>query len=144
MIPLSAALHSPPQKAMSSPRGRIWIVDDEPLVARSIGRMLSRQHDVAFFGSAQEALARIDAGEPFDLLLCDLMMPEMTGMDLLEALQARHPERVARTVFMTGGVFTERMRALLERVSNPVLEKPFDVKVLKALIARAMEGTVRA
>ena len=118
--------------------GSIWIVDDEPLVARSIGRMLGRAHKILFLTGAHEALERLQNGERFDLLLCDLMMPEMTGMDLLEVVKHTHPEYAHRMVFMTGGVFTDKMRELLESVNNPVLEKPFDVKVLRSLIANAL------
>ncbi len=63
-------------------RGRILIVDDEPLVANVIRRVLAKEHDVVTAIVAREALAMCAAGEKFDLILCDLMMPVMTGMEL--------------------------------------------------------------
>lgn len=59
----------------------VLVVDDEPLVRRSLERALSRKHDVVALGSASEALRRIDGGERFDAILCDLMMQGTNGID---------------------------------------------------------------
>ncbi|HMI93714.1 MAG TPA: response regulator, partial [Polyangiales bacterium] len=72
----------------------------------------------------------------FDVILCDLMMPHMTGMELHAKLLRSHPEQAKRMVFMTAGAFTPRARAFLESVPNPRLEKPFDPQSLRALIER--------
>jgi len=72
-------------------RGRILVVDDEKMVVSVIKRILSKEHDVVATVAAREALALCAAGEKFDLILCDLMMPEMTGMDLHRELSRVSP-----------------------------------------------------
>jgi CheY-like chemotaxis protein len=73
--------------------------------------------------------------QPFDLALCDLVMPDMTGMEVYEALRERHPGRERCLVLMTGGAFTERAREFLDRVPNVVLEKPFTLADLARVVA---------
>ena len=74
-------------------------------------------------GRRSRAIAK---GDRYDVILCDLMMPVMTGMDLYAEVVRVAPKLVGRLVFMTGGAFTPRARAFLESVSNPCLEKPLD------------------
>ncbi len=112
----------------------ILVIDDEPMVGRAISRMLVPPHRVVFVGSAAEALALLEAGR-FDTILCDLMMPEMTGMALYERLVAAAPASAARMVFLTGGAFTPEAADFLECVPNARLEKPFTLAQLRAAVA---------
>jgi CheY-like chemotaxis protein len=73
-------------------------------------------------------------GASFDVVLCDLMMPELTGMDVFERVVVERPELAARFVFMTGGAFTGRARDFLDRVDNERLDKPFDVVKVRELV----------
>jgi PAS domain S-box-containing protein len=133
----AAAEATPP--AVSARRGTILVVDDDVLVGRAIGRMLSPWHDVVTRSSAREALDELGrAPQGYDLLLCDLMMPEMTGMELHGRLRDLHPALAERTIFITGGAFTPSARDFLARVSNPRLEKPFDADGLRALVAEVL------
>jgi PAS domain S-box-containing protein len=118
-------------------RKRVLVVDDERLVGEAIARALAEENDVEVVTEARQALARIAKGDPFDLILCDLMMPVMTGMDLYAEIVRVAPKLVGRLVFMTGGAFTPRARAFLESVNNPCLEKPLDTSKLRSIIARA-------
>ena len=119
---------------MSEPAVRkILVVDDQPMLAKAIRRMLA-VHDVTVTGSAQDALARVEAGERFDVILSDLMMPGMTGMELYSAIAARVPEQATRMVFMTGGAFTAQARTFFDEVGCPTLEKPFDKAGLLAVL----------
>jgi CheY-like chemotaxis protein len=70
----------------------------------------------------------------YDVILCDLMMPEMTGMELHAQLETTQPERAARMVFVTGGAYTPAAMSFLERVPNPRLEKPFDPENLRTQV----------
>jgi PAS domain S-box-containing protein len=123
--------------AGAHPRRRVLIIDDERLVGEAIARSLSDDNDVSVVTDAGTGLARITAGERFDVILCDLMMPVMTGMDLYAEMMRLAPKHAGHLVFMTGGAFTPRARAFLESVVNPCLEKPLDMGKLRSLVARA-------
>jgi CheY-like chemotaxis protein len=119
-------------------RARILVIDDDPHVGNAVRETLAREHDVVALTSASEALRRLEGGESFDLILCDLMMPVMTGVDLHEILRRARPELAARMVFLTGGAFTARARTFLAEVPNPRLEKPFDPKSLRSFVRQLL------
>jgi CheY-like chemotaxis protein len=125
-----------PQFPVIGRRGRILVVDDEELVLRSVRRILSQEHDVLAMVSAEEALAVCAGGEKFDLILCDLMMPDMTGMDFHRELSLLAPEQAERMIFVTGGAFTEKARAFLSETPKEQLEKPFNSANLRAIVQR--------
>jgi len=114
-------------------RGRILVVDDEPLVGRSLKRHLSPHHDVVTVTRGREAIERALA-EPYDVILCDLMMPDVSGADVYDEVTAARPELADRFVFMTGGAFTQHGREFLQSVSAAVLSKPFDLPLLDQTI----------
>jgi CheY-like chemotaxis protein len=124
------------QLAVTARRGRILVVDDEELVLRSVRRILSQEHDVLAMISATDALALCAGGEKFDLILCDLMMPDMTGMDLHRELMLVAPEQADRMIFITGGAFTEKARAFLSETPKEHIDKPFYSANLRALVQR--------
>jgi len=95
------------------------------LDGKTIERILSPEHDVTVVTSAALALLKIDAGERFDALLSDLMMPEMTGMELYERLLRSVPDQAARMSFMTGGAFSPQAAEFLAKDSIRSIEKPF-------------------
>ena len=122
-----------------SGRARVVIVDDEPALGRTLTRALEDTHDVEATTSAKELLSRIDAGERFDVIISDLMMPEMTGMELYEHLQKSAPEQARRVIFLTGGAFTATAREFLAGVPNPTVEKPLQRKDLLSRIAAILQ-----
>jgi signal transduction histidine kinase len=115
-------------------RGRVLVVDDEPMVSTALRRVLAEDHDVVELNKAQDALARVQVGERFDVIVSDLMMPAMTGMDLYEALQKSVPEQASKMIFLTGGAFTARARTFLDTVPNLRIEKPFDAAILCGIV----------
>jgi PAS domain S-box-containing protein len=118
-------------------RSRILLVEDDALVARAVRRTLSRDHEVVFVEGGRAAL-EVLAREQFDLVISDLMMPEMTGMELHAELLRTRPQLAERMVFFSGGAFTEAARDFLRRVPNPQIEKPFDPQQLRDLIRRLL------
>lgn len=115
-------------------RGKVLIVDDEVAFAGSLQRGLGRDHDVVVLRSGRDALAQIRSGERFDAILCDLMMPEITGMELHARLLELAPEQADRMVFVTGGAFTVAAQHFLERLRTPWFEKPCSIADLRAAV----------
>ena len=117
--------------------GKILVVDDDAAICTVIRRTLGRRHQVTTTTSGREAIDRIKGGERYDLILCDLMMPMVTGMEVHGELTASVPEQADRIVFLTGGAFTTHARDFLKRVPNERFEKPFDGGRLR-MLAREM------
>jgi PAS domain S-box-containing protein len=117
-------------------RGRVLVVDDEPGIGRTIKILLSEEQDVAYETSAAGALDRLRRGERFDVILCDIMMPAMTGIDLYGHVRTLAPDQAAAMIFLSGGAVTDRARDFLAGVANVVIDKPFDPKELMVTIRR--------
>jgi PAS domain S-box-containing protein len=115
-------------------RGRVLVVDDEPLVRASMVRLLRSENDVVEAGSGTAAAAILVEDPRFDVILCDLVMPELSGMELHARLAVARPELAARMIFVSGGAFTSRAQAFLDAVPNARIEKPFDSIGLRALV----------
>lgn len=116
-------------------RPRVLIVDDEPALGRSLARVLSPDYEVTVLTSGRAAIeALVDRRLAVDVILCDLMMPAITGADVHAAVLAQRPELEGRFIFMTGGAFTPRGREFLETVRAPVLDKPFESANVRALV----------
>ena len=120
-------------------RGRIIVVDDEAALARAIARTL-RDHDVELFDDGADALVRLAADPEPDLILCDLMMPGMTGPALYAAVGRIRPQLQARFLFLTGGAFTEEGRSFIRQMGPRVMEKPFLPSALRARVAAELRA----
>lgn len=116
-------------------RAAVMVIDDEPAVGTTLKRLL-RDHDVTVFQRATDALALLATGKVFDVILSDLMMPEMSGMEFYAELTRNYPKLVDRVVFVTGGAFTPATNAFLDAIPNEWLTKPFDVKTVRDAIQR--------
>ena len=113
-------------------------------MTRSIRRTL-KGHDVALLEDGDAGLARLSEGALPDLVLCDLMMPGRTGMELYEELARRRPEVLSRLAFMTGGTFTSDSEQFLQEHAVVVLNKPFELGALDALVEQALtNGSISA
>lgn len=126
--------HSRRPVHVAARRGRVLVIDDDALMTQALKRTLAAAHEVLALDRAEEALERIALGERFDVIICDVMMPQMSGMDFHRELMRSCPGQAARIVFFTGGAFTPRAKEFLERVPNERLDKPIDGEELKALI----------
>ena len=131
---LETAPHAPEaQVEREDRRAKILSIDDDPLMGNSIKRLLSR-HEVVAVQSGRAALADLAAGNCYDVILCDLMMPEMSGMEVHAELMGSDPGQAARMIFLTGGGFTPAAQRFLDQVANLRLEKPFNAADLRALV----------
>jgi CheY-like chemotaxis protein/anti-sigma regulatory factor (Ser/Thr protein kinase) len=115
-------------------RGRVLVVDDEPLVRASMVRLLRSENDVVEAGGGAAAAAILAANDRFDVILCDLVMPELSGMELHARLAVDRSDLAARMIFVSGGAFTSRAQAFLDAVPNARIEKPFDSIGLRELV----------
>lgn len=118
------------------PRGRILLVEDENMLRRSIELSLSRLHEVVAVEHGKRAIEVLDSDRDFDVVVCDLMMPQGDGQILYEYLEKAAPEILERFVFLTGGAITRRMKSFLERIHGTVLKKPIAPAEFFDLIAR--------
>jgi PAS domain S-box-containing protein len=144
-LPESSQYESPrrvtPVAGTALKRGRILIIDDDLSVGRVVERLLSSDHDTQLANSGKQALSVIEEGGSFDVILCDVMMPEMTGIDLYRLLSEFYPEQSRGMIFMTGGCFTERTSAFFDSCTVPALEKPIDLQALRAAVAAKLLDT---
>jgi CheY-like chemotaxis protein len=120
-------------------RGRILVIDDEPHVGTAMRRVLT-QHDVVTSTSAAEGLSLLAEDQAFDMILCDLAMPDRSGQDFYEELLASQPELVERVVFVSGGAFTPQLTTFLQKVPRPCLSKPFGAAELREQVARFLQA----
>lgn len=127
----ASASSGPPQTPL---RGRILVVDDEPMIVRAIQRLLESEHEVCLSTDPIEVVEQVRAGRRFDVILCDLMMPTMSGIDVYDAIRRIDADQARRMVFMTGGAFTPRVVEFLGTTENARLEKPLERTTLRAAI----------
>ncbi len=138
---LSPALAAAPAPTSSTgaERWRVLVIDDEPAIGRLLSTVLGH-HDVAVVSSGEAALARLRTGDTFDVVVCDLMMPVVTGIDVFTAMAAERPGFEQRFVFVTGGAFTERARSFLAEIPNLRIDKPFTTRDLEEAMRKTVEA----
>ncbi len=139
-LPLApdAVIDVPPPRDTPVPRtgGRVLLVDDEPALVRVVQQLLADEdYDVVTVGSGNDAMALLDRDPAFDVILCDLMMEHGSGADLYAHVRSARPDMAERIIFMTGGTFRQETRDFLARVSNPCLDKPFNLDELIQTVA---------
>lgn len=116
----------------------LLIVDDEPAIRAALRRYFQRRGwRVEEVTDGHEALGVLRAAQPsYDVVLCDLCIPGLSGVELHDQLGLEAPHLVGRLVFSTGDITGPDAVALLARTSQPVLEKPFDLDVVGDLADR--------
>ena len=142
-LPASVEFHREAAKPETSesvmaPRSRVLIVDDEPLVRYTFSRVLASHHTTVEAESGAQALELLATKAPFDLILCDLMMPNIDGPAVYAELEKKHPEMLHKILFVSAGAFTGRARQFAHDVAALVLEKPVLPDVLVATVNRML------
>jgi signal transduction histidine kinase/CheY-like chemotaxis protein len=133
-----------PESPVPLPRARrILLIDDEAAVGRALEPLLAPETEVVFEQRAGDALARLARGEWFDAIVCDLMMPEINGIELYAHLADVAPDCRNRIIFMTGGAFTPDARAFLDQLDRPHLAKPFSELELRHAIDGILSAALR-
>lgn len=131
--PITDSRPSPPQRVEK--KLRILIVDDEVYLLDSLKRILESEFEITTCSSALKAYESIRKNpRQFDVILTDLIMPEMSGMDLYTKIASQYPELKPSFIFMTGGIFNEKVQHFLQDVSNRCIDKPFRMDELRDLL----------
>jgi PAS domain S-box-containing protein len=134
----AATPSSPPRKSPppSACPARILVIDDEDSIGTSVRRALEGESRVVVATSGREALALLEHDRAFDVILCDVIMPDLDGLAVHAEMVARDPQLAKRFVFMTGGVLTSETREFLASIPGRLLEKPFAIDDLRELLRR--------
>ena len=111
---------------------RILLVDDDPAVRNALARLLSMRHSVRTASSHDDALAALGSNSEVDAVVCDVVMPEHTGIEVLSSIRARFPSLGARVLLITGGSISRAIDDALMASGAPVLRKPFTFAELEA------------
>jgi PAS domain S-box-containing protein len=115
-------------------RAHVVVIDDEAGVGSTIQHALADEHDVTVFTSSREAFAFFEKVPSVDMVLCDMMMPEMSGMELYSAVERRWPEHARRFVFLSGGITKPEVERFLQSTPNRRLGKPIVAASLRTLV----------
>jgi len=126
---------APPANDARAKRSRILVIDDEPLLGQTLTYAFAGRHDLVLATSGRDAIRRLSEDAQYDLVLCDLMMPDVSGPKVFEVVEQQHPELVSRFAFMTGGAFTERAQEFLERYPGRRIDKPFTISEIEQLLS---------
>jgi PAS domain S-box-containing protein len=116
-------------------RRRVLVIDDEPKLGQALARFLGGAHEVTLVFDGREALAMLLGPKEFDAILCDLLMPNLSGMELHAELLARRPLVARRIIFMTGAASMTKVADFFARVDNPKIDKPLDLQRLLMLLS---------
>ncbi len=122
-------------------RARLLLVDDEPMMGTALRVAFDADYEVSLVESGEAACRLIESEEPFDAVVCDLMMPGLSGMGLYRWVRGRDPDLADRIVFVTGGAYTREAQAFLAEVDNPRLQKPFSLDALVELVDAVVRGS---
>jgi signal transduction histidine kinase len=137
-LPLPAAASPPQHETVSAePAGgnaRILVIDDESAIAIALKKILEMDHDVTAVTTGDQALRLLLDGSHFDVILCDVLMPGTSGIDLFRQLESKRPEVAGKMIFMTGASSMPRVAEFFRSIGNPRIDKPVDVPRLRRLI----------
>jgi len=115
----------------------ILVADDEPHIGRIIKMKLEQgPFKVTLAYDGQEALDFVNSGEEVDLVLLDLMMPKLSGLDVLRLIREQEKFKSLPCIILTAGGDAKHERDALELGATQFLTKPFSPKKLYALVAR--------
>lgn len=130
----AAPAEAAPAEGPRPRRGRLLIIDDEVVFSGSLRRLFSNEHEVTVVNRGRDALDQLRVGERYHAILCDLVMPEVTGIELYIELQRLAPDQAERMIFLTGGAFSEKSQQFLDGIGNRWFEKPCNLEQLRAAV----------
>ena len=128
----------PSEQPAAAPGSRpsVLVIDDEASVVRGLVRLLRTDFEVTGESDPVQAWGRFVSGERFDVVFCDVMMPMLSGLELVERVRGLAPAQADRFVFVTGGMTNTHVREGLDRVGNERIEKPFSPQHIRGVAER--------
>lgn len=139
----AAAAVAPPAPVIASQRARVLLIDDEIYLRQTYALLLNTEFEMLTAADGTEALECLDTNPDLDLVICDVMMPDMDAAELLAEVRAKHPELLSRFILHTGGAMNERTRRLVDSGEFKVFYKPVAVAEISAAI-RGLTGQARS
>ncbi len=133
-LPIQGTLQIAPETA----HPRVLVIDDDELVLRGLQRMLSSPYNVDSAASGNEALEKI-RNTHYDVIVCDIMMPGLSGVGVYERLKSIQPDAQKRIIFISAGTFTEQSQDFANATSQPVLAKPISRQALVDALEELLE-----
>jgi signal transduction histidine kinase len=140
---VTVAQAQPSGQAAPPARARILVVDDEVELLRMYQRMLAPHHEVVLADSGRRGIEILSADDAFDVILCDIMMPEVDGIGLYEFVHSQRAHLCPRVLFCSGGAFIERARSFLAERMPPCLQKPVSRRALLEAVQRVAGYSAR-
>ena len=113
---------------------RVLVIDDEQLLGQTIQLGLEDAMEVELETSGEAGLERLLKDSSINLVLCDLSLPDLSGIDIYRTIFERRPELIKRFVIMTGGAVSSASRDFLDNYSGPLLNKPFTITQVENLV----------
>jgi CheY-like chemotaxis protein len=141
--PSSSDPDQPPGSADVEPRPRVLVIDDEAVTGATVRTTLAGEQEVVAVSLASDAFARLTAGETFDVILCDLFMPEMSGREIYERLLSDWPRTARGVVFMADAGFVSEASDFVNRTCRRVLLKPFKPDELRAVVRAQIDELLK-
>jgi DNA-binding NtrC family response regulator len=124
---------------MQAPRARILIIDDDIDLLETLDQLISDTYDTKAVSDAREALKLLLIGENFQVIMCDLMMPHMGGVEFYQQIQLERPDLCSRILFLSGGSFTQKTTEFLKTPGIQSCEKPIQVELLLERMEKIIE-----
>jgi CheY-like chemotaxis protein len=119
---------------------RVLVIDDEQLLGQTIQLGLEDSLDVELETSGTRGLERLLSDDKFELVLCDLSLPDLSGIEIYNRVQAERPELTRSFVVMTGGAVSNESRDFLDTYEGPLLNKPFTLSQVESLVSDILEA----
>ncbi len=113
---------------------RIMLIDDDEELLDVLKEIFSVYYQCKGFSNADEALVEIKSGTSYDCIVCDLMMPKMSGFEFYAAVRSSQPTWLSRILFMTGGSYSKEMNEFLNKPEINYCGKPIQVKAILKLV----------
>lgn len=129
------------ESSRSELRARILIIDDEHMLLDSLDRMLRHAHEVIVANGGVAGITKLEESPEFDVLICDLMMPDVDGIAFYDVVRQRWPELLQRIVFCSGGAFTDSAKDFIGMIrdNHIFIEKPIKRGILLDAVGMVIE-----